>query len=107
VRSDGVERYPREVEAAVYFTCLEALNNVAKYSGATAATVSLDQANGTLTFSVADDGVGFDPGQVEHGTGLQGMADRLDAIGGDVRVRSAPGEGTMVKGSVPTHGTGT
>jgi signal transduction histidine kinase len=107
VRSDGVERYPREVEAAVYFTCLEALNNVAKYSGATAATVSLAQANGTLTFSVADDGVGFDPGQVEHGTGLQGMADRLDAIGGDVRVRSAPGEGTMVKGSVPTHGTGT
>ena len=105
VRSDGVERYPREVEAAVYFTCLEALNNVAKYSGATAATVSLAQANGTLTFTVADDGVGFDPDQVEHGTGLQGMADRLDAIGGDVRVRSAPGEGTTVKGSVPTHGT--
>jgi signal transduction histidine kinase len=107
VRSDGVERYPREVEAAVYFTCLEALNNVAKYSGATAATVSLAQANGTLTFTVADDGVGFDPAQVENGTGLQGMADRLDAIGGDVRVASAPGEGTTVKGSVPTHGTAT
>ena len=106
VRSDGVERYPREVEAAVYFTCLEALNNVAKYSGATAATVSLAQANGTLTFTVADDGVGFDPGRgTAHGTGLQGMADRLDAIGGDVRVRSAPGEGTTVTGSVPTHGT--
>jgi len=107
VRSDSVERYPREVEAAVYFTCLEALNNVAKYSGATAATVSLAQANGTLTFTVADDGVGFDPDQVEHGTGLQGMADRLDAIGGDVRVASAPGKGTTVKGSVPTHGTAT
>jgi signal transduction histidine kinase len=107
VRSDGVERYPREVEAAVYFTCLEALNNVAKYSGATAATVSLAQANGTLTFTVADDGVGFDPAQVEHGTGLQGMADRVDAIGGDVRVASAPGEGTTVKGSVPTHGAAT
>jgi signal transduction histidine kinase len=105
VRSDGVERYPREVEAAVYFICLEALNNVAKYSEATAATVSLAQANGTLTFTVADDGVGFDPAHIEHGTGLQGMADRLDAIGGDVRVRSAPGEGTTVKGSVPTHGT--
>src|SRR4249919_2179998 len=104
VRSDGVERYPREVEAAVYFTCLEALNNVAKYSEATAATVSLAQANGTLTFTVADDGVGFDPGRIEHGTGLQGMADRLDAIGGDVRVRSVPGEGTTVTGSVPIHG---
>jgi len=105
VRNEGVERYPREVEAAVYFTCLEALNNVAKYSEATAATVSLAQANGTLTFSVADDGVGFDPGRVERGTGLQGMADRLDAIGGDVRVRSVPGEGTTVTGSVPIHGS--
>src|SRR5207344_3189005 len=75
VRSDGVERHPREVEAAVYFTCLEALNNVAKYSGAKAATVSLAQANGTLTFTVADDGIGFDPGRVAYGTGLQGMAD--------------------------------
>jgi signal transduction histidine kinase len=103
VRSDGVERYPREIEAAVYFTCLEALNNVAKYSEATSATVSLVQANGTLTFAVADDGVGFDPGRIERGTGLQGMADRLDAIGGDVRVRSVPGEGTTVTGSVPTH----
>jgi signal transduction histidine kinase len=105
MRSEGVDRYPREVEAAVYFTCLEAPNNAAKYSGATAATVHLDQAKGTLTFAVADDGIGFDPGRIEHGTGLQGMAYRLDAIGGDVRVRSAPGEGTTVTGSVPTHGT--
>jgi signal transduction histidine kinase len=101
VRSDGLERYPREVEAAVYFTCLEALNNVAKYSGATAAIVSLVQANGTLTFSVADDGAGFDPGRVERGTGLQGMADRLDAIGGALEIRSAPGEETTILGRVP------
>jgi len=101
VRSDGLERYPREVEAAVYFTCLEALNNVAKYSGATAAIVSLVQANGTLTFSVADDGAGFDPGRVERGTGLQGMVDRLDAIGGALEIRSAPGEETMILGRVP------
>jgi signal transduction histidine kinase len=105
VHSDGVERYPREVEAAVYFTCLEALNNFAKYSGATAATVALAQTNGTLSFTVADDGVGFDPDRIDHGTGLQGMADRLDAIGGGVRVRSTPGEGTTVTGSVPTYGT--
>jgi signal transduction histidine kinase len=104
VRSDGLGRYGREVEAAVYFSCLEALNNVAKYSGATSATVSLAQANGTLTFTVADDGIGFDAAGVARGTGLQGMADRLDAIGGEVRVRSAPGEGTTVTGTVPAGG---
>jgi signal transduction histidine kinase len=101
VRSHGVERYPREVEAAVYFTCLEALNNVAKYSVATAATVSLAQANGTLTFTVADDGVGFTVERTANGTGLQGMADRLDAIGGTLEIRSAPGEGTTILGRVP------
>ena len=104
VRSDGVGRYPREVEAAVYFSCLEALNNVAKYAEASSATVSLSQANGTLTFVVTDDGVGFDESGVAHGTGLQGIADRLDAIGGEVRVRSAAGRGTTVTGTVPAEG---
>jgi len=102
VRSDDVGRYPREVEAAVYFSCLEALNNVAKYAEALSATVSLSQANGTLTFTVADDGVGFDPSGVAHGTGLQGMADRLDAIGGELEVEAAPGSGTIVRGRIPT-----
>ena len=101
VRNDGVERYPREVETAVYFTCLEALNNVAKYSEATTATVSLAQENGTLTFAVADDGVGFTVERTANGTGLQGMADRLDAIGGALEIRSAPGEGTTILGRVP------
>ena len=105
VSSDEVGRYAREVEAAVYFSCLEALNNVAKYSRASSATVSLTQANGTLTFTVADDGIGFDAAGVARGTGLQGMADRLDAIGGGVRVHSAPGEGTTVTGTVPAGGT--
>jgi len=104
VRDDDVGRYPREVEAAVYFSCLEALNNVAKYAEASSATVSLSQANGTLTFMVADDGVGFDESDVAYGTGLQGIADRLDAIGGEVRVLSAPGRGTTVTGTVPTEG---
>jgi signal transduction histidine kinase len=103
VRGNDVGRYPREVEAAVYFSCLEALNNVAKYAEASSATVSLSQANGTLTFSVADDGVGFDTSKVDHGTGLQGIADRLDAIGGDVLVLSAPGKGTTVTGTVPAE----
>jgi signal transduction histidine kinase len=103
VRSHDVGRYPREVETAVYFSCLEALNNVAKYSQASGATVSLAQTNGALTFTVSDDGVGFDAAGAARGTGLQGMADRIDAIGGSLLVRSTPGSGTTVTGSVPAH----
>ena len=80
---------------------LEALNNVAKYSGATRAEVRLAQANGALTFEVVDDGAGFDPEETAYGTGLQGMADRLDALGGTIDVRSAPGSGTTITGVVP------
>ena len=102
VETDGVERYTQDVEAAIYFCALEALNNLAKYADASRATVSLAQTNGTLTFAVADDGVGFTIGErTSSGTGLQGMADRLDAIGGALEIRSAPGEGTTVVGRVP------
>jgi signal transduction histidine kinase len=102
VETDGVERYPQDVEAAVYFCALEALNNLAKYAKASAATVSLSQSDGMLTVAVSDDGVGFVVGErSSSGTGLQGMADRLDAIGGALEIRSAPGEGTTVLGRVP------
>jgi signal transduction histidine kinase len=101
VESDGIGRYPQDVEAAVYFSCLEALNNVAKYAGATAATVSLTQPDGQLLFSVVDDGRGFDASGTTYGTGLQGMADRLDAVGGGLRVDSRPHEGTTITGWVP------
>ena len=85
----------------MYFSCLEALQNVAKYAGATKATVRLSQANGDLTFEVIDDGVGFDPAAASRGSGLQGIADRLAALGGSVDIRSAPGDGTTVAGRVP------
>ena len=101
IRSEGVGRYPQDIEAAVYFCALEALNNVAKYSGATAAEVRLLQSNGELTFQVADDGAGFVLAETSYGTGLQGMADRLEAIGGALEVRSEPGEGTTVTGRIP------
>ena len=103
VSTDGVGRYPQETEAAVYFCALEALNNVAKYAGATAASVRLEQSNGSLRFEVTDDGAGFDPSATGYGTGLQGMADRLDAIGGQLSVRSAPGTGTTIRGAVPVR----
>ena len=100
VRVENVGRYAQDVETAVYFCTLEALNNVAKYSGATRAEVRLAQTNGELTFEITDDGGGFDPSETAYGTGLQGMADRLDALGGTLEVRSAPGAGTTITGRV-------
>jgi signal transduction histidine kinase len=96
-----IGRYPRDVESAVYFCALESLNNVAKYAEASRAVVRLAKSNGHLTFTVTDDGRGFDPDSNVDGTGLQGMADRLDAIGGKLDVSSAPGTGTTVTGRVP------
>ena len=103
VENDGVGRYPQETEAAVYFSCLEALQNVAKYARASSATVRLAQTNGVLLFEVVDDGVGFDPDDAERGTGLQGISDRLAALGGHLDVRSEPGEGATVTGTIPAE----
>jgi signal transduction histidine kinase len=103
VIAEGVGRFPQKIEAAVYFSCLEALQNVAKYAGATGAVVYVAAASGVLTFEVADDGVGFDALSTGYGTGLQGMADRIDALGGTLEVRSLPGEGTEIIGRVPSE----
>jgi signal transduction histidine kinase len=102
VRSDGIGRYPHDIEAAVYFCVLEALNNVAKYAEATRAEVSLAQIDGHLRFAVVDDGTGFDTAETSYGTGVQGMADRLDAIGGALHVVSRKGGGTTIEGRIPT-----
>lgn len=100
VETDGIGRYSQEVEAAVYFSCLEALQNASKYAGANNVSVTLDQSNGHLRFEVADDGRGFDPSAMSYGTGLQGIADRLAALHGELTVSSHPGAGTKVIGSV-------
>jgi signal transduction histidine kinase len=100
VDADAMGRFPQEVEVTVYFCTLEALNNVAKYAGATRATVRLANGNGELRFEVTDDGRGFDTTSTGYGTGLQGMADRLAAVGGELIVRSAPGAGTTIVGTV-------
>jgi signal transduction histidine kinase len=105
VLPDGIGRYAEETEAAVYFSCLEALQNVTKYAGASQVTVRLAQANGSLRFEVSDDGRGFDPAMVGHGSGLQGIADRLASLGGTFEVRSAPGSGTTIAGDVPVRET--
>ncbi len=101
VESADVGRYPQEIESAVYFCVLEALNNVAKYAEADGAVISLSRTDGLLTFEVRDDGRGFDAGSITYGTGLQGMADRLDAVGGSLTVRSVVGSGAVVRGEIP------
>jgi signal transduction histidine kinase len=105
IEPDGVGRYGPDVESAVYFSCLEALNNVAKYAHASRASVRLSQDDGWLSFEVEDDGRGFEVTRRSYGTGLQGVADRLAALGGEVTVRSAPGDGTTVAGRLPVGTT--
>jgi signal transduction histidine kinase len=103
VEADGVGRYAREAEAAVYFSCLEALQNVAKYASASRATVTLSDGDGRLRFEVTDDGVGFDPAASSYGSGLQGIADRLAALDGEIEITSAPGVGTTLAGTLPVR----
>jgi signal transduction histidine kinase len=101
VEADGIGRYPRDAEAAVYFCVLEALQNTAKYARASRAAVALSCPGSHLEFTVTDDGTGFDTATADHGTGLQGMADRLSAAGGTLRISSAPGSGTTISGGLP------
>jgi signal transduction histidine kinase len=101
VEGDGVGRYPQEIEAAIYFCVLEALQNVQKYAAATGAAVRLSDVGGQLHFQVHDDGAGFDQGSVVKGAGLTNMDDRLDALGGDLSITSEVGRFTQVSGSIP------
>lgn len=97
----GEGRYARELEGAVYFCCSEALQNVAKHSGATRASVRVRREDGRLCFEVRDDGHGLD-GQVPRpGGGLQNLRDRLDVLGGGIEVISGPEGGVSVTGWLP------
>ena len=101
IEDAGVGRLPIEVEAAVYFVCLEALQNAAKYASASEVIVRLSRLEGEVRFEVADDGAGFLPSANGEGTGIAGMRDRLAVLGGAVQVESMPGRGTTVAGIVP------
>jgi signal transduction histidine kinase len=101
VEADGLGRYPQEAEAAVYFCCLEALQNVAKYAAASHAVVRLAGDAHHVAFGVEDDGRGFDVQAAKHGSGLTNMDDRISALGGTLEVRSHPGQGTTIAGSIP------
>jgi signal transduction histidine kinase len=100
VDAASIGRYPPEVEATVYFSCMEALQNAVKHAdGATGVTISLS-GNPHLRFAVSDDGSGFDPSHTNGGTGLTNLRDRLDAVGGVLRIESASGKGTRVTGVI-------
>ena len=101
METDGIGRYPIELEAAVYFCTLEALQNAAKYARATSITIAFRERDDDLEFSVADDGVGFSTETNGSGTGIQGMRDRMAVFGGDAEIESSPGRGTIVRGRVP------
>jgi len=96
-----IGRLPEQAEAAVYFCCLEALQNAAKHAPGATVTVTLRIEGGTLVVRVVDDGPGFDPAKVAGGGGLQNMADRLGAIGGTIDLTSEPGRGTELTGRIP------
>jgi signal transduction histidine kinase len=100
----GVTRLPREIETAVYFTCVEALQNAIKHAdGATRVWISLQQ-NHALRLAVRDDGAGFNTVVTDGGRGLRNMRDRVEAVGGRLAVEAAPGHGTIVRGSIPLPG---
>jgi signal transduction histidine kinase len=106
VEADGIGRFPQDTEAAVYFCCLEALQNIAKYAHATQARICVRADGGTLRFTVSDDGAGYDTRRTPRGSGQRNMADRLAALGGQLEVRSAPGRGTTITAHLPIPVTG-
>jgi signal transduction histidine kinase len=103
VDAAGITRYPQDLEAAVYFCVLEALQNVQKYAHAKQATVRLREADGQLHVDVEDDGNGFDAATARRGAGLTNMEDRLDALGGVLSLQSSPGIGTRLSAWLPVH----
>jgi signal transduction histidine kinase len=101
IDADGIGRYPQDTEAALYFCILEALQNIQKYAQASRAAVRLREEADQLSVEVADDGRGFDVSTTIRGNGLTNMEDRLDALGGTLRIASSPGTGTTLHVIVP------
>jgi len=101
IDADGIGRFGQDAEVAVYFCCLEALQNMAKHAMASAARIRLQAEDGVIGFSVSDDGLGYDVRHTPLGSGQRNMADRLAALGGRLEVRSTPGHGTTITGHLP------
>ncbi len=100
VEADGLGRLPGDIEAAIYFCCLEAMQNAAKHAAGSDVTITLTRRDDDAEFTAVDDGPGFDPAAPNEGQGLQNMRDRLGAVGGTLDVHSGSG-GTTIRGWVP------
>jgi signal transduction histidine kinase len=102
VESVHFGRYAPKLERGVYYSCLEALQNVVKHGGPRAVVrIRLVGEPHRIRFSVDDSGVGFDPAHVETGQGLINLADRVDVMGGHLTIDSLPGMGTRIHGEIP------
>ena len=101
VSIDLCERLPGPVEAAAYYVVAEALTNVAKYACASVVSVGVGRSNGTALIEVRDDGVGG--AAAEGGSGLRGLADRVEALGGRLELESPLGAGTTLRAEIPVH----
>jgi signal transduction histidine kinase len=95
----SVDEVPRAVEAAIYFVVSEGLANVAKYAGAASAAVTVRRGPSAVTVEIADDGVGG--ADMAAGSGLRGLADRVGALDGRIRLESPPGGGTILRAEIP------
>jgi signal transduction histidine kinase len=105
VTAAGLGRFPADIEATAYFSCLEALQNAVKHSGATSIRIALHGDAGALSLSVADDGRGFDVGAESVGAGLDNLCDRVESAGGTLATESEPGAGTRVHVHLPARQT--
>jgi len=103
VHADGIQRYPPEIEAAVYFCCLEALQNAIKHAHAATMVITVEESAGQLRFTATDDGQGIDVSRARSGSGIQNMMDRMAALNGSLDLRTAPGGGTSVSGRLPVR----
>ena len=102
VRDEWLGRHSEAIETAVYFCCLECLQNTAKHAGRGAcATIRLSENDGHVRFEVEDDGAGFDPDSVERGAGLSNLAERLAVVEGTLQIDARPGRGTHITGEIP------
>jgi signal transduction histidine kinase len=101
IEAPDVPRLPTAIEAALYFCCMEAVQNAAKHSHASEVTVTVAREDGSIHLSVVDDGDGFVTAAAEPGAGLTNMSDRIDAAGGKLTLTSTLGAGTRVDVRVP------
>ena len=96
-------RYEAPVETAIYFCCVQALQNAERHAPGRRVDLTLAHAPGEVSFSVRDHGSGFEVDRAGVGEGLQIMQDRMAALGGTLTIESAPGEGTRVTGTIPAR----